>query len=624
MSRNQHVLLLDLFFFAISPYLSFGLRLETLSLGRYTSACLLLVVLAVFIKPILFYFLGLYRQLWRYAGIDEVVSIIGAATLSSITIAVFVLGVVIPQGVVQSFPRSTLVIDWLFTIILAGGNRLSLRILERILAQQRGGFLKKPTTVQRRILIVGAGEAGTMLLDEIRANPGLGLLPVGFVDDDPTKHGMRIRNIPVLGPRSQIPNLVRLAAVEEVVIAMPTAPGRVIRETMEMCRQAGIPCRTIPGLYELINGTVTVHQIREIRIEDLLRREPVRIDPAEVGRFLKGARILVTGAGGSIGSELCRQLATYQPELLVLLGHGENSIFQIQVELNHLFPSLKVVPVIADIRDRGRVEYVFERFQPAVVFHSAAHKHVPLMEYNPVEAVTNNIFGTRNVVEAALSNGLERLVLISTDKAVNPVSVMGASKRVAELLIQEKAQRHSAALIAVRFGNVLGSRGSVVPVLQRQIAAGGPVTITHPEVRRFFMSIPEAAQLVLQAAAMGRGGEIFVLDMGDPIRVLDMARDLIRLHGLEPGRDIDIVFTGLRPGEKLCEELFFAWEKPKQTKHPKILVVDFNCSVDSERFNRALSELERLTREGNVRGVVTKLKELVPEFQPVSVLETLI
>lgn len=624
MVRNRYLFLVDLLFFAISPFLSFALRLDTFYLGPHFPACLLLAALAVCIKPAVFYFRGLYRQLWRYAGVRETLSFIGAATLSSLIIAVIILGFMIPQKIVQTFPRSALVIDWLLTMILTGGGRFSLRVLEQTRVHRIGTPLKKPSAIQKRILIVGAGEAGNMLLNEIQANPGLGLRPVGFVDDDPTKHGMRIRNVPVLGPRSQLLNFIQRSSAEEVVIAMPTAPGRVIRETVEICRQAGIPCRTIPGLYELINGAVTVRQIREIQIEDLLRREPVRIDLAEVGYLLKGARVLVTGGGGSIGSELCRQLAVFQPELLILLGHGENSIFQISLEMSHLFPSLKIVPVIADIRDRDRVWDVFRKFRPTVVFHAAAHKHVPLMEQNPVEAITNNIFGTRNVVEASVSNGLERFVLISTDKAVNPVSIMGASKRVAELLIQEMAQRYSAALVAVRFGNVLGSRGSVVHIFQKQIAAGGPVTVTHPEARRFFMSIPEAAQLVLQAAAMGRGGEIFVLDMGSPIRILDLAQDLIRLHGLEPGRDIEIVFTGLRPGEKLSEELFFAWEKPEQTRHPKVLVVNSDRPIDSERFRSALSELENLTRERDVQSIVAKLKEIVPEFQPAGVPDDLI
>lgn len=616
MTRNRYLLLADLVIFATSPFLSFAFRLETLYLGKYLPACLLFTALAVSLKPTVFYFRGLYRQLWRYASVDDALSIAAAVTLGSILIAALTLGLVIPWGVVPAFPRSALAIDWLLTMVLTGGVRFSLRILEQMRVRQAGLSLKKPPATRKRVLIIGAGEAGNMLLKEIQANPGLGLFPVGFVDDDPTKHGLRIRNVPVLGPRSQIPKFVQTTAAEEVVIAMPTAPGSVIRETMEICRQVGIPCRTIPGLYELLNGAVTVQQIREVRIEDLLRREPIQIDLVEVSRLLKGARILVTGAGGSIGSELCRQVAVHQPELLVLVGHGENSIFHVYMELSRLFPSLKVVPIIADVRNQRRIERLFQQFRPTIVFHSAAHKHVPLMEYNPVEAITNNVFGTRNVIEAAVSNGLERFVLISTDKAVNPVSVMGASKRVAELLVQVMARRYSAALVSVRFGNVLGSRGSVVPLFQRQIAAGGPITVTHPEARRFFMSIPEAAQLVLQAAAMGRGGEIFVLDMGDPIRILDMAQDLIRLHGLEPGRDIEIVFTGLRPGEKLCEELFFAWEKPERTKHPKILVVNSSQPIDDEKFQRALSELERRAWEEDIQGIVALLRELVPEFQP--------
>lgn len=615
MFRNRYLLLIDLLFFAISPFLSFTLRLETLPSRNYLPACLLFMMLAVSIKPVVFYFWGMYRRLWQYAGISEAISIVGAVTFSSGIIAAIVLGFIIPQGLVHSFPRSALVIDWLLTIVLTGVIRFFPRIWKQVQAS-RSSMIKEPSASLKRVLIVGAGEAGSRLLKEIQTTPKFKLLPVGLVDDDPAKHGMRIHNVPVLGPRSRIPEFVKMTAAEEVIIAMPTASGQVIRETVEICRKIGVPCRTIPSLYELINGTVTIRQIREIRVDDILRREPIKIDVTEVAQLLKGTRVLVTGAGGSIGSELCRQLATFQPELLVLLGHGENSIFRIYLELSRLYPSLKVFPVIADVRDRERIMRVFEKFRPTIVFHTAAHKHVPLMEQNPIEAVTNNIFGSRNVAEAAVDNGVERFVLISTDKAVNPVSFMGVSKRVAELLIQGMAKQYSAPLIGVRFGNVLGSRGSVVLVFQEQIAAGGPVTVTHPDATRFFMSIPEAVCLVLQAAAMGKGGEIFVLDMGKPVRILDLAQELVCLHGLKPGQDIQIVFTGLRPGEKLSEELFFAWEKPEQTRHPKILKVNASNPPDYEKLLRNLSELEHLVREGNIDGIIMKLREIVPEFQP--------
>jgi FlaA1/EpsC-like NDP-sugar epimerase len=614
--RNRYLLLADLFLIAAAPILSFIIRLDTIRFQRYYSACLVFITLALLVKPFIFYLFGLYKRLWRYASIDEALSITWAVSLSSVTVTALIFGVCLPFGIIKSFPRSVPIIDWLLSILLIGGLRFSFRLLPRAKSSRKGMALREPAEVQRRILIIGAGDAGAMLVREMQTNPGLGLLPVGFIDDDPAKLGMRIHNVPVLGTRNDIPDIVRQDDIDEAIIAMPTVPGKVIREIMAICKDARVKFRTIPGIYELLNSTVTVSQIREVRLEDLLRREPIKIDLEEVGKFLAGTKVLVTGAGGSIGAELCRQIAVHKPEELILLGHGENSIFQIQLELAGKFPSLNVAPIIADIRDQGRIEKILEMHRPAVIFHSAAHKHVPLMEYNPVEAITNNIIGTRNVAEAAVRNGLERFVLISTDKAVNPVSIMGASKRVAELLIQDMARRNEAIFVAVRFGNVLGSRGSVVPLFQRQIAEGGAVTVTHPEARRFFMTVSEAVQLVIQAAAMGKGGEIFVLDMGEPIKIVDLATDLIRLSGLEPGRDIDIVFTKLRPGEKLCEELFFAYERPKATKHEKIFIAEATNDFNGEKLGRDILELERLAHKMDVEGIKEKLEEIVPEFQP--------
>ncbi len=614
--KNRHLLLADVLLIAAAPILSFTIRLDTIRFERYYFACLVLIVLALLIKPLIFYLFGLYRRLWRYASVDEALSIIWAVSLSSVAITALIFGVCLPFGIIESFPRSVPIIDWLLSIVLVGGLRFSFRLLRGAKSSRKGVVLQEPAETQNRILIIGAGEAGAMLVREMQANPGLGLLPVGFIDDDPAKLGMRIHNVPVLGTRNNIPDIVRGDDVDETIIAMPTVPGKVVREIMTICNDAGIKFRTIPGIYELLNGTVTVSEIREVRLEDLLRREPTTIDLEEVGGFLAGAGVLVTGAGGSIGVELCRQIAFHKPEQLILLGHGENSIFQIQLELVKSFPSLSILPVIADIRDTSGIERIVNTYRPRVVFHSAAHKHVSLMEHNPVEAITNNILGTRNMVTAALGHGLERFVLISTDKAVNPMSVMGASKRVAELLIQDMARGNEAVFVTVRFGNVLGSRGSVVPLFQRQIAQGGPVTVTHPEARRFFMTIPEAVQLVIQAAAMGKGGEIFVLDMGEPIKVVDLAEDLIRLSGLEPDRDIDIVFTELRPGEKLCEELFFAYEKPRTTRHEKIFVAEVASEFDGEKLRESIIELEELAHKMDVEGIKEKLKEIVPEFQP--------
>jgi FlaA1/EpsC-like NDP-sugar epimerase len=395
---------------------------------------------------------------------------------------------------------------------------------------------------------------------------------------------------------------------------MPTAPGKVIRELRAICEEAGVRYKTIPGVYELLDGSVSVNQIRDIQLEDLLRREPIAIDLEEVGKFLAGVTVLVTGAGGSIGSELCRQIALYNPARLILLDCGETNTFYIHRELVAHFPHLDIAPIICDIRDEDKIEQLMERYKPTVVFHSAAHKHVPLMEVNVDEVVTTNIIGTQNLIEASERHGVSRFVLISTDKAVNPRSVMGASKRVAEMLTQDVVRRNGRAFVAVRFGNVLGSSGSVIPIFKAQIAAGGPITVTHPEARRYFMTIPEAVQLVIQAAAMGKGGETFVLDMGEPIKIIDLAMDLITLSGLESGQDIDIVYTGLRPGEKLGEELFREGEHVRATRHEHILVAEAD-DFDREMLHQGVLELEKLAREMDEEGIKQKLGELVPEYE---------
>jgi FlaA1/EpsC-like NDP-sugar epimerase len=446
----------------------------------------------------------------------------------------------------------------------------------------------------------------------MRRNPQLHTVPVAFVDDDPEKQGKEIHGVMVAGGLDQIGDVIERNRGQEVVIAIPTAPGPVIRQVIEICRELGIPSRTMPGIYELIGGKVSVSRLREVDISDLLRREAAHIDDEAVGRTLTGKRVLVTGAGGSIGSELSRQIARWRPTELALLGHGENSIFEALLELREDYPEVPLIPVIADIRDVDRIRNVFHDMRPEVVFHAAAHKHVPMMEANIEEAVTNNILGTQSVVEAALASGAERLVLISTDKAVQPLSVMGATKRMAEIVVQDAAQRSGRPFVVVRFGNVLGSRGSIVPVFKRQIMRGGPVTITHPEMQRYFMTIPEAVHLVLQAASMGRGSETFVLRMGEQIRVLDLAEDLIRLSGLEPGRDIEIEFTGIRPGEKLSESLWDEGMDYQPTEHRDVVMVQEDPGLSTPELNATIDELVRLAREGDQDAIVGLLSERVP------------
>ncbi len=395
---------------------------------------------------------------------------------------------------------------------------------------------------------------------------------MAFLDDDPRKRGARIHGIPVAGTLADLPDAVKEYRAMQVIIAMPTAPGRVVRELVQACKQAGVIGRTVPGIFEILSGTARVSELRDIQIEDLLRRGVVKSDPIEISHLIHKKRVMVTGAGGSIGSELCRQIGLCNPSELILLGHGENSIFKIAKEMQKQLPASTVPAVIADIRDKKRMNMVFRAYRPEIIFHAAAHKHVGLMQTNVPEAITNNVLGTRNLVELAAQHDVERFVMISSDKAVNPTSIMGVTKRIAELVVHDMATTAGKPYVSVRFGNVLGSRGSVVPIFKAQIASGGPVTVSHPGVTRFFMTIPEATQLVLQAGAMGTGGEVFVLDMGDPVRIVDLAKDVIRLSGLTEGTDIDIVFTGLAPGEKLHEELFLASEHPVRSKHEKIFV----------------------------------------------------
>lgn len=577
--RNRHLIAPDILLMVLAAVLAFALRLDSGQIQPYVQTMLVYAIAAPVIKVPIFAGLGLYSRYWQYAGQDEMMLLVWSAAIGGLAQGALFLGAqaFFPTLFSPGVPRSIPLIDVLVTFAVIAAPRFALRA--GAVSAQRVG--KAPLGSLQHVVIAGAGEAGAMVLRELRQNPQMGLVPIGFIDDDPGKRGVLLNGVRVLGGRDEINRLVREQHVDQVIIAMPSASGKSIRELTETCEAAGVRARIVPGLYELIGGNVRLNQLRDVQIEDLLRREPVHTDTARVEALLRGKRVLVTGAGGSIGSELCRQILRCCPASLVLLGHGENSIFDIHNELRALLdgpdspcpPALRprLTPVIADVRFPGRLQVVFAEHRPEVVFHAAAHKHVPLMEDNIADALTNNVLGTLRVVEASLAAGVGHFVLISTDKAVNPTSIMGATKRVAELIVQRAARLSGCAYEAVRFGNVLGSRGSVVPYFQKQIASGGPVTVTHPDVRRYFMTIPEAVQLVLQAATMGRGSEVFVLDMGEPVRILDLARDLIRLSGLEPDRDIKIRFTGLRPGEKLYEELFGSSEDYGRTEHEKIL-----------------------------------------------------
>lgn len=546
---------------------------------------------------------GLYRSLWRYASVEELLLVLRVVTLNAIPFGVVIFGRLVP-----GFPRSVVVLAWIFDLLAVAGVRFLARVLRRASAYTRG---KAPPEV-RRVLVVGAGEAGSLVVRELYRHEELRYHPVGFVDDDPSKQGMRIAGVAVLGTRADLPRLIRTHRIHEVIIAMPSVRAAVVREITEAC--GGLArLRIVPGVYELIGGQVSISQIRDVEPVDLLNRRPVEIALEEVAAYLRDQVVLITGAGGSIGSELARQVARYQPGRLVLLGNEENSIYEIEGELRQTQPGVALEPVIANIRDAPRMQQVFSQYRPAVVFHAAAHKHVPLMELHPDEAIKNNVTGTRIVAECALRYGTRRFVLISTDKAVNPTSVMGASKRVAEQICQHLSGR-SCQFMAVRFGNVLGSRGSVVPLFKDQIQRGGPVTITHPDMVRFFMTIPEAVALVIQAGAIGQGGEVFVLDMGEPMKIVDLARNLIRLSGLEPDRDVEVVFTGVRPGEKLYEEILTAEEGTTATRHARIFQAMGGTQTPGERFFADLTLLEQLAEEGDDSEIRRQLTALVPSY----------
>lgn len=610
--RNRYLLLIDLVLLLAALVLSYVLRFDYFNAWDYVVRWWPFVPFLLVLYPVSFWLFGLYRRMWQYAGSRELLAVVLASSAASIALAAITYGVLRPLGIISGFSRPMMVIDWLLNILFLGGARFSFKILWDLNFSRRGKETRMETP--SRVLVVGAGDAGAMIVREMHNNPGINLLPLGFVDDDERKIGNYIHGLKVYGSRKDIPEIARRLKVDQALIAMPTAPGKSIREIVRICEEAGLRYRTLPGLFELLNGKVWLSQIRNVQLEDLLRREPTTLNLDAVAGFISGSTILVTGAGGSIGSELCRQIARFHPRLLVLLGHGENSIYNIEQELGRKFPDLQKKVVIADIRDRAKLQSLLQQVRPGIVFHSAAHKHVPLMEGNVDEAITNNVLGTRNVVNAAVDAGVQRFVLISTDKAVRPTSVMGMTKRIAEMIVQDAALRSGRPFVAVRFGNVLGSRGSVVPLFREQIAAGGPITVTHPEMTRFFMTIPEAVQLVMQAASMATPGQIYALDMGEPVRIVDLAKDLVELSGLKLGRDIEIAYTGLRPGEKLHEELFTHEEQRTATTSDKIFVARSN-PVDGESLYRIIDRLAQYASEMNEAAIRETLIEMVPDFQ---------
>ncbi len=604
--RNRIVLIGDLLVIIISVMGSFALRLDFGELPFYFPAILIMIAVALVVKVPIYYFFGLYRRMWIYASINELKLIATAVTTASVATSGLMLLLIGTELVRPGMPRSALGIDWLLSLVLIGGSRFALRILAEQSSSRNGE--------SHKTLIIGAGDAGALVVREMQRTSKIDFTPIGFLDDDPAKQKQEIYGVPIIGTLADLPKVLENRHFDEVIIAIPSAPGKLVRQIADICRLANIPFRTMPGIYELLGGKINVSRLRNVEITDLLRRQPARTNEALLGASLKGKSVLVTGAGGSIGSELCRQILRWQPSELILLGHGENSIFEALIELQEDYPSLKLTPIIADIRHAERLARIFAEFKPDIIFHAAAHKHVPLMEAkaNIEEAITNNVLGTKRLVEAATNANVERLVMVSTDKAVKPSNVYGATKRLAEMIVLDAARQKSRAFTVVRFGNVLGSRGSIIPLFKRQIAIGGPVTITHPDMERFFMTIPEAVHLVLQASAMGQGGETFVLNMGEPVKILDLAKDLIRLSGLEPNEDIEIVFTGIRPGEKMSEILWEADTTYDQTEHPDIFRLDGDEELGNARLLELVRRLETLSQAGDANAIISTLDKNVP------------
>jgi FlaA1/EpsC-like NDP-sugar epimerase len=506
-------------------------------------------------------------------------------------------------------PRTIFILDWLASIMVVGGLRFSVRAVREIAINSA----PLAEGARKKILVVGAGDAGETLMRDILRSHYRRYEPVGFVDDNRAKIGESIHDVPVLGPIEDVPALCEKHGVQEIILALPSVSGKELRKIVEICQRTAVSIRTLPAMDRLIDGKITVAQLQNVKIDDLLGREPVTLDTDAIEHFVEGRVVLITGAGGSIGSELCHQVCRFKPKRLVLVEQAENNLFHVHRALLAAYPEVSLAPIIADICDTKRLDAVFGDEKPAVVFHAAAHKHVPMMEWNPGEAIKNNVFGTKKVADLSVTHGVEKFVMVSTDKAVNPTSVMGVSKRVAEIYVQALSQRAKTHFITVRFGNVLGSAGSVIPIFQEQIAKGGPLTVTHPEMTRYFMTIPEACQLILQAGAMGHGGQIFILDMGEPVKIVDLARDLIKLSGLVPGEDIEIKFSGVRPGEKLFEELSVDAENAEKTKHPKIFVGRFRPYPWSD-VERGLGELHVLSDGGDVDAVKAAFKRVVPEY----------
>ncbi len=590
-----------------SLLLAYAFRFDFSIPAGYRGRILSLLPVVLVIKLVVFWQFGCFKGWWRYVSMPDLVQIVKANFFASLIFVVYAVAVYRLDKV----PRIVLLLDGIFCFLIISGIRFATRAFR----EQYFPLVQGTELQHTRVLVIGAGDAGQLIAREIRSNHHLNLSIVGFLDDDPVKRKGAFQGVAVLGGCKDLASVAHDYTIDEIIIAIPSATGAQVKKIVAYCQAANVKYRILPGVGELIDGRVSVQQIRNVDLDDLLGREPIHLDETQISNYIEGKRVLVTGAGGSIGSEICRQVARFNPHKLILFENAETPLFQIEQELIQSFPYLNVVPIIGDVRNKSRVNVIFNEQMPQVVFHAAAYKHVPMMENNPAEAVNNNIQGTRLLADAADRFKVEKFVMVSTDKAVCPANVMGSTKRVAELYVQSLNRLSRTNFVTTRFGNVLGSNGSVIPTFKEQIAKGGPVTVTHPEVTRFFMTIPEATQLVLQAGSMGNGGEIYLFDMGDPVKIQALAEELIKLSGFQPFEDIDIIYTGLRPGEKLYEELLLNDEGVLPTTHDKICIAR---SAPPEH-QRLVAEIEALVGDAkalNLDGVREKLKQLVPEYSP--------
>jgi len=600
--QEKKFILLDIILVSLSLYVSLLLKFDFNIPEQYFSFFKLSLIPVVIITLFFNNIFNLYRKLWRYASVDELLSIIYSITISNVVFIAYsyLISFKLLASIYFRFPFAVHIIFWLLSVTLLGGTRFLYRIVyENKLPRNNEEECKD-------IIIIGAGDAAALLIKEIKKHRELKYNIVGLIDDDDGKQGKLICGVKVLGKTKQIPQLVEKYDIEELILAFPSVEYQIRKRILEICKETKCKLKTIPGIYEIIDGKVNISKLRDVSIEDLLGRDEVKLDSSNINKYIKGKVVMVTGGGGSIGSELCRQIAKFNPKELLILDNFENNAYDLQMELNYKFPNLKKQVIIANIREISRLKEIFSELKPEVIFHAAAHKHVPLMEDNPAEAIKNNIIGTYNLVRCADEFKVLKFVQISTDKAVNPTNIMGATKRFCELIIQAYDKKSTTEYVAVRFGNVLGSSGSVIPLFKSQIAHGGPITLTHPDINRFFMTIPEAAQLVIQAGAIAKGGEIFILDMGEPVKIADLARDLIILSGLKPDIDIKIEYIGLRPGEKLYEELLMDEVALTSTVHSKIYI-EKPMESDIEYIEKSILEFKDVVSKG--KEMIFKLME---------------